>query len=88
MSSKKDIKDLFVTELLNTPEYKIVLAIKQKIVSEILAPSVKEQISYDFETEQSEEQQSNIKMCMIVEFGFFTNNISGNSVVIDMKQFL
>ena len=88
MSSKEEIKVLFTSELKNTPEYAIVLAIKQIIISEILTPSVKSQVLYNFEYLQSEYSVEVIKMCMLIEFGFSTNNISGSCVIIDMKDFL
>lgn len=88
MSSKQEIKDLFVAELLNTPEYQIVLAIKAKILNEIATPNIQEKVSYYFETEQNEEQRNNIKMCMIVEFGFYTENMNESCIIIDMKQFI
>jgi hypothetical protein len=88
MSSKQEIKDLFIVELMNTPQYQIVLDIKQVILNEILAPSVQSQVIYNFETTQTDEEVGIIIMCMIVEFGFDTNNISSNAVIIDMKQFL
>jgi hypothetical protein len=88
MSSKQEIKDAFILELKNTPQYQIVLAIKQIIMAEILAPNVQSHVIYNFETQQTDEEVNVIKMCMIIEFGFDTNNISSNAVIIDMKQFL
>ena len=88
MTSKEEIKTLFVAELKTSPEYAIVLAIKQVIINEILVPSVQSKIIYNFEYLQSEYSVEVIKMCMLVEFGFSTENISGSSVIIDMKDFL
>lgn len=88
MSSKQEIKDLFVAELLNTPEYQIVLAIKAKILNEIATPNIQEKVNYYFDIPQNEEQRNNIKMCMIVEFGFYTENMNESCIIIDMKQFL
>ena len=88
MSSKQEIKDAFILELKNTPQYQIVLAIKQIIMAEILTPHVQSHVIYNFETQQTDEEVNVIKLCMIIEFGFDTNNISSNAVIIDMKQFL
>ena len=88
MSSKQQIKDLFITELKNTPQYQIVLTIKQLILDEIARPNIQSQIIYTFETQQSDDEIEIIKMSMIIEFGFDTNNISNNSIIIDMKKFL
>ena len=88
MSSKNLIKDLFIAEIKNTPEYQIVLQIKQFILNEIATPNIQEIVVYNFETPLSKEQINNIKLCMIVEFGFSTENMSMYSIIIDMKQFL
>lgn len=88
MSSKQEIRDLFVAELLNTPEYQIVLGIKQAILNEIATPNVQNQVIYNFQTEQSKYSQGVISMCGLVEFGFKLNNISEWSVIIDMNKFL
>lgn len=88
MSSKQEIKDLFVAELKNTPQYQIVLTIKQIILNEIATPNILSQVIYNFETPQSDYDIEVIKMCLTVEFGFTTSNISSNCVIIDMKDFL
>ena len=88
MSSKQEIRDAFTAEILNTPEYQTVLNIKQTILNEISAPCVQESVVYNFETPLTKEQLNNIKLCMIVEFGFYTENMSQNCVIIDMKKFL
>ena len=88
MSSKQEIKDLFVAELKNTPQYQIVLILRQIILNEIATPNIQAQVIYNFETPQTDYDIEVIKMCMTVEFGFTTSNISSNSVIIDMKDFL
>ncbi len=90
MSSKQEIKDLFTAELLLSAEYQIVLKIKQFILNEIATPNIQEEVCYYFETSQTEQQRKNIKLCMIIEFGFYTDemNINENRIIIDMKKFL
>ena len=88
MTSKQEIKTAFSQELLSTPQYQIVLKIKQLILNEINLPNINQYVIYNFETPQNREEQQNIKMCMILEFGFSTDNISENSVVINMMDFL
>jgi hypothetical protein len=88
MSSKNLIKDLFIAEIKNTPEYQIVLNIKEFILNEIATPNIQEIVLYNFETPLSKDQINNIKLCMIVEFGFSTDNMSESCVFIDMKEFL
>jgi hypothetical protein len=88
MTSKQEIKNLFTAELKNTPQYQIVLDIKQVILNEIATPKVESQVIYNFETIQTDEEVGIIRMCMIIEFGFDTNSISNNAVIIDMKNFL
>ena len=88
MTSKQEIKTAFTTELMATPQYQIVLKIKQLILDEIARPNINQYVIYNYETPQNREEQQNIKMCMILEFDFSTENISENSVVIDMMDFL
>ena len=88
MSSKQEIKDLFVAELKNTPQYQIVLTLKQIILNEIATPNIQSQVLYYFENPQSTYDIEVIKMCMTVEFGFTTNNINESWVCIDMSKFL
>jgi hypothetical protein len=88
MSSKQEIKDAFTSDLKDTPQYAIVLAIKQVILDEIAKPNVQSQVIYEFTPTLSEEEKGILKMCMILEFGFSTNNISNNAVIIDMINFL
>jgi len=88
MASKQQIRDLFTEELKNTSQYQIVLAIKQVILNEIATPHILPQVIYNFDTPQTDESIDIIKLCMIIEFGFDTNNISCNNMIIDMKKFL
>ncbi len=88
MSSKEEIKNLFIAEIKNTPEYQIVLQLKAFILNEIATPNIQEEVVYNFETPLNKEQMNNFKLGMIVEFGFSTNNMSENCVFIDMKKFL
>ena len=46
MSSKQEIKDLFIAEIKNTSEYQIVLKLKQFILDEIAAPNIHEIFNY------------------------------------------
>jgi hypothetical protein len=88
MSSKQEIMDLFVAELKNTTQYQIVLTLKQIILNEIATPNIQAQVVYNFEIPQSKYDIEVIKMCMTIEFGFTTDNINENWVVIDMGKFL
>jgi hypothetical protein len=88
MSSKQEIKDLFVAELKNIPEYQIVLRIKQFIIDEINTPNIQETVIFNFDTPLTKEQQNNLSLCGVVEFGFKLDNMSDFCVAIDMKKFL
>jgi hypothetical protein len=88
MSSKQEIKDLFIAELVNTPEYQLILSIKQFILNEISAPNIQESVVYNFETMLTKEQQNNLSLCSVVEFGFKLDNMNEFCAVIDMKKFL
>jgi hypothetical protein len=88
MSSKQEIKDLFIAEIKNTPEYQIVLQIKAFILNEIATPNIQEEVIYFFETPLNKQQLKNIQLGMVVEFGFYTNNMATDCIFIDMKKFL
>ena len=87
MASKQEITDLFVAEIKNDPMYAIILAIKQHIIDTITAPAIQKNINYNFETPLSNEQQENLKLCSLVEFGFVLD-INATFVIIDMMKFL
>jgi len=88
MSSKQEIKDLFINELKNIEEYQIILSIKQFIINEINTPNIQETILFNFQSPLTKEQQNNLSLCSIVEFGFKLENISEFGVSIEMKKFL
>ena len=88
MSSKQEIKDLFITELMNTPLYNEVLNMKEKIINEIITPKVQKYVVYEFSWKLTDEEKDIIKMCMMVEFGFTTDNLNNESIMIDMEKFL
>lgn len=88
MSSKEEIKTLFVSELKNTQQYNEILLLKQKIINEINEPRIQKYVVYNFLVEQTNEELEVIKMCMIIEFGFSTDNLNNQSIMIDMKDFL
>jgi serine kinase of HPr protein (carbohydrate metabolism regulator) len=70
MASKEEIKVSFTTELKNTPEYQIILNIKQLIMNEIATPNINRRVVYNFDRSMSYEERNNIILCGIVEFGF------------------
>ena len=88
MSSKQEIKTAYEAELKTTPQYQIVLNIKNLILQKISEPSIQSTVVYNFETPQDEEGKNIIKECMIMEFGFETNNMNESCCVIEMKKFL
>lgn len=88
MTSKQEIKDLFIAELINTPEYTDVINIKALIKHEIETPNIKQFIKYVFSLPKSEEELAVLNMCMMVEFGFKSESITSKYIVIDMIYFL
>jgi len=88
MTAKAEIRDLFTAELMNTLEYEEVTKMRTYIIDEIVQPNVQEQVVYTFSSEQSLEQQKIIKLCMLMEFGFYVDTINSECVIIDMKKFL
>ncbi len=88
MTSRQQIKDLFIAELLNTPEYQIVLRVRQLILDQIAAPNIQRHVVYNFEQPLTTEGVEVLKMCFLVEFGYLLNNVSQFSLVVDMIRFL
>ena len=88
MSSKNEIKNAFEAELKNTPQYQIVLNIKNLIMQEIGTPNIQSSVIYNFQIPQNEEERNIIKMCMLIEFGFSTDNMNENCCIIEMIKFL
>ena len=88
MSSKQEIKNAFEVELKNTPQYQIVLNIKNLIMEQIATPNIQSSVIYNYKTPQNETERNIIKMCMLVEFGFSTDNMNDNCCIIEMKNFL
>ena len=70
MSSKEEITNAFTAELKTTPEYQIILNIKQRILNDIATPNIQRTVHYDFDRVINQEEQANIKLCSIIEFGF------------------
>ena len=88
MSSKQEIKMAYEAELKTTPQYQIVLNIKSLILQKISEPSIQSLVIYNFETLQDDEERNTLKQCMIMEFGFETNNMNESCCIIEMKKFL
>ena len=88
MTSKQQIKDLVTAELLNSPMYQIVLTVKQLIIDEIARPNVQRKILYKYDNPISRADVEVLKMCLLLEFGFLTNEITDTNLAIDMVKFL
>ena len=88
MTSKEEIKTAFIAELKNTPQYQIILTIKQIIMDDIVRPNVQQRILYNFDRYVESEEQEIIKMCSIIEFGFEPAFINESYIDIQMKNFL
>jgi len=88
MSSKDEIKFAFESELKTTPQYQIVMNIKNLILEQIATPNIQSSVIYNFETPQYEEERHIIKMCMIMVFGFYTDNMNETCCIIEMMKFL
>jgi len=88
MSSKQEIRDLFVAELINTPEYTDVMNIKALIMNEIATPKIQQYVKYVFSSPKSEEELGVLGMCMMFEFGFISQSVTSKYIVIDMNKFL
>ena len=89
MSFKQEIKDLFIAELLNTPQYQIILNIKQLIIDEINRPNIQEFIIYTHNNMFTQEDIQIIPMVSYLAFGFkFIVTMDSPNIIIDMKNFI
>ncbi len=88
MTSKQEIKNLFTAELLNTPQYQLVLKVKQLILNQIATPNVQRQVIYNYDEPITKEEVEIVKMCFLIEFGYLIANISEMCLVVDMAKFL
>lgn len=87
MTSKQEIKTAFITEIQNIPEYQIILNIKQNLLNQIAEPKIQRTVHYNFDRYISSEEQINIKLCSVVEFGFEIF-VDENHAEIYMDKFL
>jgi hypothetical protein len=88
MTSKQEIKNLFTAELLNTPQYQLVLKVKQLILDQIATPNVQRQVIYNYDEPITKEEVEIVKMCFLIEFGYLIANIGEMGLVVDMVKFL
>lgn len=88
MSSKQEIKDAFISELLLTSEYQEVLLLKQALLDEIVAPNVNHQMSYTFTQELTDKQVQVFSMCFTLEFGYVPEFITSKNITVTMAKFL
>jgi hypothetical protein len=86
--NKQNIQNAFIIELFNTPEKQIIDKMNDYIFETIRTPQIQETFKYFFEEPQTEEQLQNIKLLMIVYFGFYSTDMTSNYCLIDMKKFL
>lgn len=88
MSIKEEIQALFITELVNTDEYKLVQSLTRFIKDEILFPSVKQYVTFQYGCSLDDVQQGIFSMCCLTEYGFEPITVTESYCVIDMKNFL
>lgn len=88
MTSREEIKVAYTNELKLTPQYQIVLKLKQHIIAEIHAPNVQPFIKYDYEQPQTPEELDVIRACILIEFGFLIYTTDSNFIQIEMIKFL
>jgi hypothetical protein len=97
MTSFEEIKNLFTTELVNSPQYLVATKIKNLIIADILAPNINYSFSYmfvdsDYVDINNKDYEENIiclslKVILGVE-GELINNGIYRGVNIIMKKFL
>ncbi len=79
---------MFVNELLSTSENETVIKMKDYIYNTIKTPLIQEIFKYEFETPQTDSQLENIRLLMLVYFGFYSNDMTTDYCLIDMRKFL
>jgi hypothetical protein len=96
MSSFSEIKNLFVSEILNTPQYQVALKIKNLLIQDILAPNLNLTFIYIFQDEDystsNKDYEENIifyslKLILGFEVGLY-NDGNNRGIQIVMKNFL
>jgi hypothetical protein len=96
MSSFSEIKNLFVSEILNTPQYQVALKIKNLLIQDILAPNLNLTFIYIFQAEDytssNKDYEENIifyslKLILGFEVDFY-NDGNNRGVLVVMKNFL
>jgi len=88
MSSKEEIKLLYIDELKKCYQYGVVLKLKQVIIDSIVFPDIQSEVSYSFQVPMTDAELGIFKQCFLVEFGFEIVNVSNVGCVIAMKYFL
>jgi hypothetical protein len=86
--NKFEIQNAFTAEIMATPEYQIVLKIKDFIMASIAAPLIQETLKYDFEEQQNYLQLENIRLSQKILFGFTSSEMTADYCIIDMIKFL
>jgi hypothetical protein len=96
MSSFSEIKNLFVSEILNTPQYQVALKIKNLLIEDILAPNLNLTFIYIFQDEDystsNKDHEENIifyslQLILGFEVGLYNDGIN-RGIQIVMKNFL
>lgn len=85
---RQEVYNLFIYELMHCEEYAIVLKMKELIINSIKTPLIQERVIYNFQSPITLEQIGNIKLCQKLLFGFYSDEITNDYCVIDMKNFL
>lgn len=86
--NRQIIQNAFIIELFNTPEKQIIDKMNDYIFETIRTPQIQEIFKYTFEQPQTDKQLENIKLLMIVYFGFYSTDMTAEYCMIDMKDFL
>lgn len=96
MSSFEEIKNLFVSEILSTPQYQVALKIKDLLIKDILAPNLNLTFTYifqdkDYSTSNKDYEENIIVNSLKLIFGFdvdLFNDGNNRGVLVVMKNFL
>lgn len=93
MSSFGEIKELFINEIINSPQYQIALKIKNLIIQDIITPNINFVFQYQLQDSDyidinnKDKEEIIIKMALKNILGFDVDISMGNVLII-MNKFL
>lgn len=93
MTSFQEIKDLFTSEIINTPQYQIAVKIKNLIIQDIIQPNVNFYFSYELQNSDytDNDSRSNENQIILMSLRLilgFDCELRSTTIYINMNKFL